>query len=68
VNGRALRLDSRSLAGGFHPIERLGNERWRWTDGAAELRLPSHDVPVTLDLYVRDTMRVWAAPERRRAA
>lgn len=59
--GRPVPLDSAELGEGFHPIERNGNERWRWTDGAACLRLPRKPGSVdgvVLELLVPD-VRHW---------
>jgi antigen 43 len=60
VDGKVLPLEHAALAAGFHPPECSGGERWRWTDGAALLRLPAPlPRPATLELLVRDTMRHW---------
>lgn len=64
LNGRAVPLHSRLLAG-FHDIERMGRERWRWTGGAARIAIPEScrcAGPITLDLFVRDAMRRWSHP------
>ncbi len=39
--GIDLELDDALCAGGFHPREQDGDTAWRWTDGAATLRLPA---------------------------
>jgi hypothetical protein len=69
VDGKVLPLDDAALAAGFHPPERSGGECWRWTDGAALLRLPAPlSRAAVLELLVRDTMRHWQHPEHRIAA
>ena len=65
LDERNIALSSRLLAEGFYAVERRGRERWRWTNGAARLSLPERkrqDGPITLDLFVRDTMRQWRQP------
>ncbi len=41
LDGRAL--DGAGAAPGLHEVERDGPRSWRWTDGAATLRLPNCD-------------------------
>ena len=62
LDGRAVKLNARLFGAGFYQVERRGGERWRWTDGAAVLLLPPRAAAITLDLFVRDTMRRWHAP------
>lgn len=60
-------VDSPIFTAGFYAPERLGRERWRWTDGDARLVLPRRRRgagPIRLDLLVRDLMPRWQAPER----
>ena len=62
LGGEFIPLHSPVLADGFHPIERRGAERWRWTDGAARLILPRALArPVILELLVRDLFAGQAA-------
>jgi len=52
VDGKPLPLDADALVSGFHPIERRGAQRWRWTDGSGVLLLPS--TAKVLELRVKD--------------
>lgn len=64
LDGAALALDQAEvLARGFHPPERSPDATWRWTDGAATLRLPVADHVRKLELLVRDVMRSWIGTE-----
>ena len=72
VDRKQLPLEDATLAAGFHAAEGSGGEHWRWTDGAALLRLPAPLArPAALELLVRDTMQHWQQPAKaatRRAA
>lgn len=61
LDGEPLALDDTALAEGFHPIERQGGHAWRWTDGAAILRLPARTTPMTLRLTLGEAPAIWAA-------
>jgi autotransporter-associated beta strand protein len=65
VAGKPIALDSPGLVEGFHAIEQNAAERWRWTDGAALLRLPEQpgEGPMLLELLVYGTMRHWRKAE-----
>jgi hypothetical protein len=52
VDSKPLPLDAEALLSGFHPIERRGAERWRWTDGNGVLLLPS--TAKVIELRVKD--------------
>jgi hypothetical protein len=68
ADGKLVPIDGPGLLSGFLPIERRGSECWRWTDGAARLKLPHVSRrPVILELLVRDTMRSWVAPKQEAA-
>jgi hypothetical protein len=69
VDGEFVTLQSAALVSGFHELEGSGGENWRWTDGAALVRLPAPLArPATLELLVRDTMRHWDVPEHKLVA
>jgi T5SS/PEP-CTERM-associated repeat protein len=61
LDGAPLALDDAALCQGFHPIERQGAHGWRWTDGAAVLRLPDRGAPMTLRLTLGEAPAIWAA-------
>ena len=69
VSGALVTLQDAALVSGFHELESGGGEYWRWTDGAALVRLPAPLArPAALELLVRDTMRHWQTPADRIAA
>ncbi len=39
ADGSPLKLDGAALVSGFHPLERCGATRWRWTDGRGVVHL-----------------------------
>lgn len=61
VNGRALDLDDAVFAAGFHPPERDGAKRWRWSDGAGLLRLPASAsaAPALLEIGLLERPAGW---------
>jgi hypothetical protein len=63
LDGEPVPLEGAALADGFYAVERNEGETWRWTDGAAALRLPPADRPRVLVLLVRDVMRTWRGSE-----
>ncbi len=61
ADGRVIPLDGPALERGFHAIEGNGVQRWRWTDGAAQIRLPAAGAMV-LDLRLLSPTEVWTRP------
>ena len=61
ADGRVIPLDGPALDRGFHAIEGNGAEKWRWTDGAARIRLPAAGAMV-LDLRLHCPGSVWTRP------
>jgi hypothetical protein len=58
IDGAAVGLDDTRLGDGFHPVERQGQDCWRWTDGAAHVRLGG--AAVTLDVSMLMAAPSWA--------
>ena len=52
IAGHTLNLET--LHQGWHPVERLEEQLWRWTNGAALIELPAHDG--VLEIYVSSVM------------
>ncbi len=50
--GRQLALSGAAIGAGFHALDRAGATALRWTDGAAELRLPPLPEPAWLELVL----------------
>ena len=67
LNGQVIQLDEPSLGAGFHPTERHDRRAWRWTDGAATLRL---DRPGRLDITLALSQSYWrdTIPRQRQRA
>ena len=64
LGGRELELDDNVCTDGFHQPEGDGTARWRWTDGAATLRLPALPKETMLTLQLRQGwLSYWAAAE-----
>ncbi len=61
VNGRPFDLDDATFAAGFHPPERDGAKRWRWSDGAGVLRLPASAsaAPALLEIGLLERPGGW---------
>jgi hypothetical protein len=50
IDGVPFSLEDACLAAGFHAMEGDGQQRWRWTDGAAVIALPLKPFDIQLDL------------------
>jgi len=61
ADGRVIPLDGPALDRGFHAIEGNDAEKWRWTDGAARIRLPCAGTTV-LDLRLFSPRSIWTRP------
>ena len=57
ADGRVIPLDGPALDRGFHAIEGNDAEKWRWTDGAARIRLPAG--AALLDLRLHAPAVIW---------
>jgi hypothetical protein len=59
INGMAVNLSDVEIYGaGFHEVETLGDGHWRWTDGAATLRL-ALDTPALIEVGLRMVAPAW---------
>ncbi|MEH0196580.1 Hint domain-containing protein [Caulobacter sp. CCNWLY153] len=59
VDGVNVPLDDAIFGAGFEAIERLDAAAWRWTNGAAQLRLPGSAL---IELSLRLTAPTWKRP------
>lgn len=62
VDGESIDLDAGVFGQGFYPVETHEQSAWRWTDGAAELRVPA-ERPMMIELSY-----IMVAPSWKRLA
>ncbi len=65
---RVLSMDHPALAGGWHPVEGVGPEAWRWTDGAGRIRLQAGPAAVVVEVSLCGAMTYPLASDPLRSA
>ena len=63
IDGEPIPLESSALEAGFYSVERSDANYWRWTDGAATLRVLGGNRQCVLGLLVLDVMRGWVSTQ-----
>jgi hypothetical protein len=64
---RAIALDDPALGTGFYPVERDGDDAWRWTNGAALIPAGLLGDATALEVTLAGTGSYWEAPAEENA-